>query len=156
MDSEDQACETAVKYFTDGYNCAQSVLLALSGHWGFKSEVIPKIATGFGGGIGRCGSVCGALTGGVMALSLKYGTNESSLGKRTKTYNLVNSLYRQFEQKHGSVLCRRLIDLDLSDSQQREKASKDRIFETKCQNFIRTIISVSLNIAGREHVRSSC
>jgi hypothetical protein len=71
-------CEKAVKRFLDGYNCAQSVLLTMFEFWNGENALIPKIATGFGGGIGRCGSVCGALTGGVMALGVKYGTNEPS------------------------------------------------------------------------------
>jgi C_GCAxxG_C_C family probable redox protein len=58
-------------------------------HWNGKSELIPKIATAFGGGIGRCGSLCGALTGGVMAIGIKHGTNEPSPEKRLKAYEVA-------------------------------------------------------------------
>lgn len=93
----------------DGYNCAQSVLLTLFEYWNGENELIPKIATAFGGGIGRCGSVCGALTGGVMALGVKYGTSEPSLEKRLKAYEIAQKFYKQFEKQNGSVLCRELI-----------------------------------------------
>ena len=70
MKQKNMLSENAVECFQEGYNCAQSVLLTMFQHWNSGgSDLIPKIATGFGGGIGRCGSVCGALAGGVMALA---------------------------------------------------------------------------------------
>jgi C_GCAxxG_C_C family probable redox protein len=146
MNSKDQVCENAVKYFAEGYNCAQSVLFGLSRCWGLENEVIPKIATGFGGGIGRCGSVCGALTGGVMAISLKFGTNDSDSEKRAVTYELVSKLFRRFEEKHGSVMCRTLINLDLSKPKDLEKAHREKISEKQCRHFIRTVISITLDL----------
>ena len=71
MQQKNLICEKAVKSFLEDYNCAQSVLLTMFEYWNGENELIPKIATAFGGGIGRCGSVCGALTGGVMALGIK-------------------------------------------------------------------------------------
>ncbi|MDH7477732.1 MAG: C-GCAxxG-C-C family protein, partial [Candidatus Bathyarchaeota archaeon] len=70
MSQKNLLCEKAVKRFLYGFNCAQSVLLTMFEHWNGENELIPKIATTFGGGIGRCGSLCGALTGGVMALGI--------------------------------------------------------------------------------------
>ncbi|MGC8896255.1 MAG: C-GCAxxG-C-C family protein [Candidatus Bathyarchaeia archaeon] len=86
MQQKNLLCEKAVKSFLEDYNCAQSVLLTMFEYWNGENELIPKIATAFGGGIGRCGSVCGALTGGVMALGIKYGTNEPSLEKHLEAY----------------------------------------------------------------------
>ncbi len=142
MKKKEALSEEAVKHFLDGYNCAQSVLLTLSEHWESKNELIPKIATGFGGGIGLCGSVCGALTGGVMAIGIKYGANQPSAEERRKCYDLSQQLYRKFEQKHGSTLCRKLVDYDLSDSMELEKAKKANVFEEKCSEYIRTVIEI--------------
>ncbi|UCC33999.1 MAG: C-GCAxxG-C-C family protein, partial [Candidatus Bathyarchaeota archaeon] len=66
--------ENAASYFKEGYNCAQSVLLAMQEFWNIGNPVEPKVASAFGGGVGRRGSLCGALTGGVIAIGLKYGT----------------------------------------------------------------------------------
>ncbi len=62
--------EKAAQLHLQGYNCAQAVLLVLYEHMhpDGENDVIPKIATGLGGGIGRCGSVCGALSGAVLAV----------------------------------------------------------------------------------------
>ncbi len=102
--------------------------------------MVPKIATAFGGGIGRCGSVCGALTGGVLAIGVKYGTNEPLLEKRLKAYELAHKFYRQFEKQHGSVLCRELIGYNLSSPEELEKARQSKVFEEKCANFVRTTV----------------
>ena len=146
MKQKNVLCEKAATRFLEGYNCAQSVLLTMFEHWNGENELIPKIATAFGGGIGRCGSVCGALTGGVMALGIKYGTNEPSLEKRLKAYELAQKFYKRFEKQHGSVLCRELIRYDLSVSEELEKARKARIFEEKCVNFVRKAVETLIEL----------
>jgi C_GCAxxG_C_C family probable redox protein len=64
-----------VRLFDSGYNCAEAVLLATSQDALRRKvgAVIPRIATGFGGGISRNGDVCGALTGGIMGIGLAGG-----------------------------------------------------------------------------------
>lgn len=132
--------EKAVKHFLEGYNCAQSVLLTIFEYWNGKSDLVPKVATAFGGGIGRCGSVCGALAGGVMAIGVKCGTNESSLKKRLRAYELARRFYKQFEKQHGSTLCRELIGYDLSNPEELKKARQSKVSEEKCVNFVRTAV----------------
>jgi C_GCAxxG_C_C family probable redox protein len=140
MNQKNILCKKAAERFLEGYNCAQSVLLTIFEHWKGNNELIPKIATAFGAGIGRCGSVCGALSGGVMAIGIKYGTNELSLEKRLKAYELAQRFYKQFEKQHGSVLCRELIGYDLLNSEELEKAKKAKVFEEKCVNFVRKAV----------------
>jgi len=111
-------------------------------HLNGKNELIPKIAAVFGGGIGMCGSVCGALTGGVMVIGIKYGTDDPSVEKRLKLYSLANKFYNQFKKHHGSVLCRELIEYDLSNPEELEKARKKRVFEEKCIKFVRTAVKI--------------
>ena len=149
MKQKNVLCEKAATRFLEGYNCAQSVLLTMFEHWKGENELIPKIATAFGGGIGRCGSVCGALTGGVMALGIKYGTNEPSLEKRLKVYKLAQKFYKRFEKQHGSVLCRELIRYDLSVPEELEKARRARIFEEKCVNFVKEAVETLIELTER-------
>ena len=146
MNRKNILCEKAAARFLKGYNCAQSVLLTMFEHWNGKNELVPKIATGFGGGIGRCGSACGALTGGVMALGTKYGTNEPSLEKRLKAYEVARKFYKQFETRHGSVLCLELIGYDLSNPKELEKARKAKVFEEKCASFVKTAVETLIEL----------
>jgi C_GCAxxG_C_C family probable redox protein len=147
MQQKNLLCEKAVKRFLEGYNCAQSVLSTMFEFWNGENELIPKIATAFGGGIGRCGSLCGALTGGVMALGIKYGTNEPSLEKRLKAYEQAQKFYKQFERRHGSVFCRELVGYDLSNPEELEEARKAKVFEEKCAAFVRSVIEILLNLS---------
>ncbi|MGQ9538832.1 MAG: C-GCAxxG-C-C family protein [Candidatus Bathycorpusculaceae bacterium] len=139
-------CEIAANRFMEGYNCAQSVLLTLFEYWNGENELIPKIATAFGGGIGRCGSVCGALTGGVMALGVKYGTSEPSLEKRLEAYEIAQKFCKQFEKQNGSVLCRELIGYDLSNPKELEKSRKAKVFEEKCTSLVKCAVEILLTL----------
>lgn len=67
--------EKAFEYEKNYYGCSQCVLLAVQEAFGLESEETFKAATGFAGGIGFRGSVCGALTGGIIPIGLKYGRN---------------------------------------------------------------------------------
>jgi len=147
MEQKNVLCEKAATRFLKGYNCAQSVLLTMFEHWNGENELIPKIATAFGGGIGRCGSVCGVLTGGVMALGIRYGTNEPSVENRLKAYELAQKFYKQFERQHGSVLCRELIVYDLSNPEELEKARKAKVFEEKCVNFVKKAVATLVELS---------
>jgi C_GCAxxG_C_C family probable redox protein len=149
MKQKNVLSEKAATRFLEGYNCAQSILLTMFEHWNGENELIPKIATAFGGGIGRCGSVCGALTGGVMALGIKYGTNEPSLEKRLKVYKLAQKFLERFEKHHGSVMCRELIGYDLSVPEELEKARRARIFEEKCVNFVKEAVETLIELTER-------
>ena len=143
MNDANSLGEKAIRHFrVDGYNCAQSVLLTMAEHWKCKNELIPKVATAFGGGMGRCGSVCGALTGGLMAIGIKYGTNESSAEKRSRAYELAETFYRQFQKQNRSVMCRELIGLELSDAKQRKKAEEEHVFEKKCTFFVKSAVEI--------------
>ncbi|MEM3013774.1 MAG: C-GCAxxG-C-C family protein [Candidatus Bathyarchaeia archaeon] len=142
----------ASSLFSGGFNCSQSVVLTMFEYWGIKDELVPKIATGFGGGIGRCGSVCGALIGSIMALGAKFGINEPSAEKRLKTYEVSRRFFEEFKKRNGSVLCRELIGYNLSDSVEYEKAVKDSVFHKKCVEYVKTAIMILLEITEEKNV----
>ena len=97
--------------FVAGYNCAQSVLYAFGPELGLEGEISLKLATGLGAGMGRRGEVCGAVTGGILALGLKYGRGSRQERSATEeTYQKTLDLMARFEQRHGSCLCRVLLD----------------------------------------------
>jgi C_GCAxxG_C_C family probable redox protein len=151
MSSNQELVRKALVNFQSGYNCTQSVLLTLYGHMvpDGKSELIPKICSGFGGGIGLCGSVCGSLTGSIMAVGIKYGSNDAGEGNNVKAYAKANTLYHLFEKEHGSVLCRELIKYDLSKPEQVAKARQEGVFEKVCVKFVKTAIEDFLEIENK-------
>ena len=137
-----QVSEKALKNYQSGYNCAESVLLALYEHIEPKSknELVPKIAAGFGGGIGRCGSVCGALTGSIMAVGIQYASNETGVEKRAKAYAYAKTLLKTFEEQHGTTFCRDLIKYDLSNPEEAVKFRQEGIPQKVCSKLIKDAI----------------
>ena len=77
------------------------------------NDAIPKIASGFGGGIGNTGAVCGAVVGAVMAISLKMDRGES-MEDWLRIAAVVQDFRRRFEAEMGNIGCRELTGLDLS------------------------------------------
>lgn len=144
MKQASQFSEKAGDHFnTEGYNCAQSVLLTMQEYYGIpENKLIPKIATAFGGGIGRRGSLCGALTGAVIAIGLKHGTNTATLQKKEKAYNLALRLYDQFAKECGSPFCRELIGYDLTNPQDLKKLRKSNVREQKCSNYVKKAVEI--------------
>jgi C_GCAxxG_C_C family probable redox protein len=104
----------AKAYFNSGFNCAESVLLALSGWLGRENSesCIPRIATGFGGGVGRNGDMCGALSGAVMTIGLALGRDKAEQS-RDPCYAAVDRFYTDFVKEFGSSKCRELTGIDL-------------------------------------------
>lgn len=131
--------ERAESYFNSGYNCAQSVLLAVSEQLGVKTEgaepLIPRIATGFGGGIARNGDCCGALSGATMSVSLVLGCNKPDESRDT-CYEATDLLYNEFLQQFGTCKCRNLTGLDLKTIEGREELHS-RIQHEVCDRIVR-------------------
>jgi C_GCAxxG_C_C family probable redox protein len=139
--------EKAANHFKQGYNCAQSVLLAMQEYYGIPdNKLIPKVATPFGGGIGKLGSICGALTGAVIAIGLKHGTNTTNPKKKEKSYNLARQLYGQFAETCGSPFCKELIGYDLTKPEELEMIRKLNIRDKKCSHFVRKAVELLVDL----------
>ena len=77
------------------------------------SDVIPRIAFGFAGGIGNTGAVCGAVAGAVMAIGLKTEKGDT-MEEVLRNLAVVREFRRRFEAEMGDIRCRELTGLDLS------------------------------------------
>lgn len=108
--------ERAAELFLQGYNCAQAVAVAFSDLTGLSPELSAKMASSFGGGMGRLREVCGAVSGMLLVTSLLYGYDrpEDDQGKK-ELYQLVQNLAGQFREQNGSIVCRELLKNPPSD-----------------------------------------
>lgn len=105
--------EQAKAYFLEGYNCAQSVLLAYHEELGLEKETAARLASSFGGGMGRLREVCGTFSGVLLAASLFYGYSDpKDMDGKKAQYERVQALARTFREHHGSIICRELLGLD--------------------------------------------
>ena len=133
--------ETAVEKFLDGYNCAQAVLYSFSPQLGFDRDTALKLACGFGAGMARKQGTCGAVTGGIIALGLKYGRGESQDPAATEaTYAKVRELVWQFESKHGTSNCRTLLlGCDLSRPEGQRYFKENDLRNKTCKGCVKTV-----------------
>ncbi len=103
----------AASLFREGYNCAQSVVLAYADVVEADPTLLATVAAPFGGGMGRLREVCGAVSG----MSILAGfispcpTAESAAAKRAN-YALVQEFAERFRAANGNIVCRRLLGLE--------------------------------------------
>ena len=129
--------EKAKKQFEKGFSCAPAVLSAYAERLGLEEALALKIACGFGGGIGRMGRTCGAVTGAVMVIGLKHGQADANDEEsRQRTHKLVKEFIDRFVTLHGSIECKELINYDLSDPAELRLAKKNKVFQNKCTGFV--------------------
>lgn len=102
--------DIAERLFREGYNCAQSVLLAFEDITGLEKDTALRLSSSFGGGLGRMREVCGAVSGAVMVLGLVHGYSDPENHQAKKEhYALVQEFARRFKEKNGSIICRELL-----------------------------------------------
>lgn len=138
-----QIASKAASRFLGGYNCAESVLLTMTEYEGVTSPSIPKVATPFGGGIARSASVCGCVTGALMAIGLKYGRMQAS-EDRLKAYEVATDFMTAFEKRFGSLVCYDLIGCDFRTPEGHKRF--EELKESRCTNFVKGALSIMLEI----------
>jgi C_GCAxxG_C_C family probable redox protein len=133
--------EKAVGELLEGYNCAQAVLYASCDRLPLEKDAALRLACGLGAGMGRKEEVCGAVSGGILALGLRYGRGEKEDRSRTETtYAKTRELMDRFAAKHGSCICRDLLggcDL-LTEEGQRHYKANDLLNKT-CKPCVQTV-----------------
>jgi C_GCAxxG_C_C family probable redox protein len=136
------------KYFGAEANCSETVLMAVTREWKIENKLIPRIATAFGGGIGRQGQICGALSGGIMAIGVRYGRDvPQDLEAKDRSYALARELNR-FREEFGTVNCYDLIQCDLLTPEGRAHAKEIR-WET-CAKFIARTTEIVLELTKEQ------
>ena len=106
----------AAELFLSGYNCAQAVAVAFTDVTGLTEQQAAKMASAFGGGMGRMREVCGAVSGMLMVLSYVYGydTPGDDISKK-RLYGQVQALAAGFRAENGSIICREILKNPPSD-----------------------------------------
>ena len=107
--------EHAAELFHGGYNCAQAVAVAFCDLTGFTAEQAAKLASPFGGGMGRMREVCGAVSGMLMVYGQLYGYESPNPQAQAEVYGTVQTLAAQFKEVAGSIVCRELLQNPPSD-----------------------------------------
>jgi C_GCAxxG_C_C family probable redox protein len=143
-DGMNSLSEVAVAKMLEGYNCAQAVLFASCERLPMNPDAALRIACGLGAGLGRRQEVCGALTGAIVALGVRYGRGDGEDRSRTEeTYARTRELISRFEAKHGCSRCRELLggcDLTTEDGLRYYKAND--LLHITCVPCVRTAATI--------------
>lgn len=129
--------DKAKAYFNNNFNCSQAVFTTFATEFGLEEELALKLATQFGGGA-RKGEMCGAVSGALMALGLKYGhCDAKNAEEKGRAYQIAEDFMNRFMEKKGTVVCRELLGYDLSKTEDMEKIQELNLFKTTCPEMVR-------------------
>jgi len=130
--------DEAVESFRSGFCCSAAVFSAFSEEIGLESKTTKKIGCGFGGGVSMTGNICGAVSGAIMAIGLKYGKTEEGDDQATeKTRSFVREFINEFTERNGSINCTELLGYNLRNQDEYERACDEGVFKTKCPEYVR-------------------
>ncbi len=138
----------ASRWFQTNFNCAESVLLAVVQALGLPLHAVPAVASGFGGGVARHQLLCGAVSGGVMAIGMQRGRSKPDQ-PRDPVYRCVDRFLADFTAAFASTHCRELTRTDFANPEITQ-AERDRIHREVCTPMVARAAGVafSLLVAG--------
>jgi len=143
--------ETAEKRFIEGFSCSQSVFSAFAETEGIDLETALRIASSFGAGMARMGDTCGAVTGGMMVLGLKFGrTVADDTEAKEKNYRLVNEFVEEFSERFEKADCRDLLGFEPGSPDASKRFEEDPELEKRCAGFVREASEILEEIIERE------
>jgi len=140
--------EVAVAKFVSGFNCAQAVLFSFCDDLGLDKDKALKIACGFGAGMGRKEEVCGAVSGGIMVIGAKYGRGDNDERKATEvTYTKIRELMDKFSERHGTYLCRQLLNgCELTTEEGQKTYLANEYFHKVCKPCVKSVVEIVATI----------
>ena len=136
--SKDAAAEIAA----GRSNCAQAVFGAYAGELGIPQPTASKIAQGLGAGMGRSGSMCGAVTASALVIGMKVPDSADERSRREQVYGLVKEFIKRFTARHGSTNCTDLLGCDLSTPEGLAAARKQDVFAGKCPGLVASAVTI--------------
>ena len=129
--------EKAAELFAEGYSCSQSLLVSRAGQFGLSTENALKVSAAFGGGLGRQGEVCGAVSGALMVIGLAHGqTTPQQKEAKEHTYQLTRRFIAEFTRRTGALHCRDLLGCQIGTPEGLQLAQEQSLFKTVCPHLV--------------------
>lgn len=134
--------EKATELFANNFNCSQAVLTAFAPDFGLDEKLALMLGTQFGGGA-RNAEMCGAVSGALMVLGLKYGHFEAENNEqKSRAYAIATEFTKRFKELNGSIVCRDLLGYDLTKPEDSACIRERNLFKTVCPEMIRSAVEV--------------
>ena len=150
--------EKAMQSFLDGYNCAQCMMLAFEDMLTIDIDTALKIASPFGGGMGRLREVCGSVSGMFMVLGFIKGYHEhGNYEGKKELYEDVQELARRYEEANGSIICRDLLGLNVKKEEATpEKRTEEYYKKRPCEEKIGSAAEILEQYLNEIHKMNAC
>lgn len=134
--------EKALALFANNFNCSQAVLTAFAPDFGLDEELALKIGTSFGGGA-RNAEICGAVSGGLLVLGLKYGHYVATDNEqKSRAYAIGVDYTNRFKEANGSIVCRDLLGYDLTIPEEAACIKEKCLFAEVCPKMIKSAVEI--------------
>ena len=139
--------DRAYNLFKEGYNCSQAVFMAFCDKYGIDEETAAKLASSFGGGMGRMREVCGAFSGMLLVNGLETGTADSADREaKAANYERVQKLAERFKEENGSIICRELLGLtkqqESNETATPEKRTEQYYKKRPCAEIVKSAAEI--------------
>lgn len=150
----DSRVKLAVNFFEQGYNCAQAVFMAYSDLYGIEAETAAKLATSFGGGMGRLREVCGAVSGMFLVLGLKYPfTDTNDKSAKNLNYKKVQEVANAFKAEMGSYICADLLKIKHQPQNPVSETRSEAYYKSRpCTRCVKVAAEIIGNIVLNEKI----
>ena len=86
----------AVSAFESGFNCSQAIVRTYGPDYGLSALDAIRVSCGFGGGMRRA-DTCGAVTGALMVLGLRFGAAAVRALETGVTIRVLRAAHRSVE-----------------------------------------------------------
>lgn len=134
--------EKALSYFQDKFHCSQSVLAPYAEELGLTEEQALKIAYCLNSGM-RKGEVCGACTGALLVLGMKYGQcKKEDLESRALANEKTVTFLEKFKEAHGTYICNDLMGCDISTAEGVKFAMEHNCFAEICPQMVASAVKI--------------
>lgn len=136
--------EKAVELFKQQFNCAQSIFTAYRQADDMDEQTALKLTSVFGAGVSSTGgSLCGAVTGALMAISMRYGRKDlESVEAKLTTYEIGKKFLEEFTRRIGSCNCEQILGMNIGTPENMLKAQEMNLFATKCLDAVKTAADI--------------
>jgi C_GCAxxG_C_C family probable redox protein len=134
--------KSAGEYFSEGYNCAQSVLMSLAEELGMDISLGASVSAAFGAGICHRQEICGAVSGALMVLGKRFFDPKQPVLSKALIYEKGREFIEEFERVNGSSNCLSLIDVDFSQPGAMERARNEGVFTLVCKKLVESAAGI--------------
>lgn len=134
--------DKALWLFSSNFNCSQAVLTAFASDFGLDEKLALMLGTQFGGGA-RNAEMCGAVSGALMVLGLKYGHfDPENNEQKSRAYAIASEYTKRFKEINGSIVCRDLLRYDLTIPEDMVQIKEKKLFSDICPKMIKSAVEV--------------